>query len=500
MAGKLLEMRHVSKTFGGVYALKDMDFDLNQGEIHCLVGQNGSGKSTLIKIIAGVIHSDEGSEIFIQGKRRLKADAKKSMGNGICVIYQDLSLFPSLTVAENIAFYDTIKNKRSFVDWKNIRASAQKALDSIKEGLDPETPVGDLSIAGRQLVAIARSLALNAKLIIMDEPTSSLTRKEVNVLFSVIKDLQKKGITVLFVSHKLDEIIEIADRVTVIRDGIKVAVRENYKNNINEKELFYLICGDQIAYPNPPPPRDGETVLRVDKLSAAGQFEDISFELKKGETLGIIGLLGSGRTELAMSLFGMNPSDHGTIEVNGRGVSIRNNRQALQRGIAYVPEDRLLQGLVIGQNIGNNIAITILRDLKSKWGIINNGKKTRIAEKWIGELGIKSAFHDVRASVLSGGNQQKVVISKWLAAKPRILILDQPTNGVDVAAKSAIYGIIRNLAGQGLGVIIISDEAREIYHTCSRVLVMLRGRIQSELVPAETGEADFLGKVAAYAG
>ncbi|MDR2186019.1 MAG: ATP-binding cassette domain-containing protein, partial [Treponema sp.] len=200
MAGKLLEMRHVNKTFGGVYALKDMDFDLDQGEIHCLVGQNGSGKSTLIKIIAGIIDSDEGSEIFIHGKRRLKAGAKKSMGNGICVIYQDLSLFPSLTVAENIAFYDTIKNKRPFVDWKKIRASAQKALDSIKERLDPEALVADLSIAGRQLVAIARSLALNAQLIIMDEPTSSLTRKEVNVLFSVIKDLRKKGITILFVS------------------------------------------------------------------------------------------------------------------------------------------------------------------------------------------------------------------------------------------------------------------------------------------------------------
>jgi simple sugar transport system ATP-binding protein len=500
MAGKLLEMRHISKTFGGVYALKDVDFDLDQGEIHCLVGQNGSGKSTLIKIITGVIDSDEGSEIFIQGKRHLKTDVKKSMDNGICVIYQDLSIFPSLTVAENIAFYDTIKNKRPFVDWRTIRASAQKALDSIKERLDLDIPVADLSIAGRQLVAIARALTLNAKLIIMDEPTSSLTRKEVNVLFSVIKDLQKKGITILFVSHKLDEIIEIADRVTVIRDGVKIAVRENYKNDINENELFYLICGHQITYTNPPPPREGEAVLKVDKLSITGQFEDISFELKKGETLGIIGLLGSGRTELAMSLFGMNPSEHGAIEVNGQRVSMRNNRQAVQRGIAYVPEDRLLQGLAIGQNIGDNITITILRTLRSKLGIINSREKIRIAEKWIGELGIKSAFYDVRASVLSGGNQQKVVISKWLAANPRILILDQPTNGVDVVVKNAIYEIIRNLAEQGLGIIIISDDAREIYHTCSRILVMLRGRIQSELVPSEISEMDFLRKVVAYAG
>jgi simple sugar transport system ATP-binding protein len=492
-------MRHVSKTFGGVYALKDMDFDLDQGEIHCLVGQNGSGKSTLIKIIAGVIDSDEGSEIVIQGKRRVRADAKKSMGNGICVIYQDLSLFPSLTVAENIAFYSTIKNKRPLVNWKSIRATAQKALDSIQERLDPEMPVADLSIAGRQLVAIARALALNAKLIIMDEPTSSLTRKEVNVLFSVIKDLREKGITILFVSHKLDEIIEIADRVTVIRDGIKVAERENHNNHIDEEELAYLITGDQIAYLNPPPPCKGEVVLKVDGLSVAGQFKDVSFELKKGETLGIIGLLGSGRTELALSLFGMNPAEYGAIAVDGRGVRIRNNRQAVKRGIAYVPEDRLLQGLVMGQNIKDNMTITILRELKSKLGTINNRAKIKIAKKWIGELGIKSAFHDAGASVLSGGNQQKVVISKWLAAKPRILILDQPTNGVDVAAKSAIYGIIRNLAGQGLGVIIISDEAREIYHTCSRVLVMLRGRIQRELVPAEIGETNFLGMVAAYA-
>jgi simple sugar transport system ATP-binding protein len=238
----------------------------------------------------------------------------------------------------------------------------------------------------------------------------------------------------------------------------------------------------------------------VDKLSLSGQFEDISFELKKGETLGIIGLLGSGRTELALSLFGVNPPERGTIEIDGEPVRIRNSRQAVKRGIAYVPEDRLLQGLVIEQNVQDNVAITILQKLQSRLGLINNREKEGIAKKWIADLAIKSALPDVKVSVLSGGNQQKVVIAKWLAANPRILILDQPTNGVDVAARSAIYRIVRGLAGQGIGVIIISDEAPEIYHTCSRALVMLRGRIGNELIPAETGEQDFAEKVARYAG
>lgn len=493
MADRIIELKHVNKHYGGVHALKDVDFELVRGEIHCLIGQNGCGKSTMIKTISGVIDVDEGSEIFIDGHRALGASAIQSMNAGVRVIYQDLSLFPNLTAAENITFDRHMNREMRGVDWDAMYREAEEITARMQIRIDLMKTVEEMSIADRQLVAIARALATNARILIMDEPTSSLTRKEVNVLFTIIRSLQEKGMTILFVSHKLDEIVEIAERITVMRDGRIISTFD--KSETDEKKLAELISGQSVNYTQEFQQRKEETVLSVEHLSCGRQYRDISFELKKGEILGIIGLLGSGRTELMTSVFGMNPPESGRILLHGREVSFRNNREAIAAGIAYVPEDRLLQGLVLDQSIESNTIISIIDKLKNRFGILQKKQGREITENWISRLSIKSAEPMINASAMSGGNQQKIVISKWLSTKPDVLILDQPTNGIDIGAKSAIYELIRELAKEGMSIIIISDEAAEIYYNCPRALVMYRGRIIRELDTGAMSEEEFSQEV-----
>ena len=489
MAEKFIEMRHINKHFGGVHALKDIDFDLERGEIHCLVGKNGCGKSTLIKIISGVHKPDEGSEITLCGKKMKSVSPQCALENGIRVIYQDLSLFPNLSVAENIAFGMHTDKKVKGVSWSKIRETAKATLDKMHISLELDSDVSALSIADRQLVAIARALATDAKLLIMDEPTSSLTRKEVDVLFSIVRNLKEQGMTVIFVSHKLDEIIEIADRITVVRDGVKSGTYG--ANEIDGNKLAEMIIGRSIEYKQDFVPAGEETVLEVQNLSSGKQYKDVSFKLKKGEVLGIIGLLGSGRTELALSLFGMNKPDSGEIFVGGEKVEFKSNRDAIKHKIAYLPEDRLLQGLVIDQDVEDNMSVTVLDRIKSKLGLLDLKKRRGMTEEWIEKLDIKSAVPLVSAGTMSGGNQQKIVVAKWLATDPEILILDQPTNGIDVAAKDAIYKVIRNLAKSGISVIIISDEVPEIYYNCPRALLMHKGRMAGEIDCSAVSEKEF---------
>lgn len=476
---KIVELKNVNKHYGGVHALKNANFDLNKGEIHCLIGQNGCGKSTIIKIISGVIDVDPGSVIILGGKKSTSSSSRLAMETGIRVIYQDLSLFPNLTVAENIAFDQYNDKSVKGVNWKRMYDKAQEVIDMMHIELELDTLVENLSIADRQLVAIARALATDARLIIMDEPTSSLTRKEVNVLFSIIKELQANGMTVMFVSHKLDEIIEIAERITVMRDGEMISTFEN--RGVDETKLANMLSGQEITYEQKFRSHGDEVVLQVEELTRKNQFNNVSFSLRKGEILGIIGLLGSGRTELASSIFGMNPADSGKIMVRGEEVHFNNNREAIAGGIAYVPEDRLLQGLVLDHSVMNNTVISIIQKLKGKFGLLDKKKSVDITQKWIDDLHIKSALPDINASTMSGGNQQKIVISKWLSTEPDVLILDQPTNGIDVAAKNTIYELIRDLSEQGMSIIIISDEVPEIYYNCSRALVMHKGEIVKEL-------------------
>ena len=490
MAEKFLSLKNVNKNFGGVQALKSVDFEINKGEIHSLVGENGSGKSTLIKIISGVVRADNGAIIEIEGETYKDFTAIDSIRKGIEVIYQDLSLFPNLTVAENIALGEIIATDTKIVDWKKIHQIASISTKKINTSLDLNELVANISLADQQLVAICRALTHDVKLVIMDEPTTALTRKEVDNLFVVVKDLQSKGISTMFVSHKLDEVCEIADKISVLRDGVKVGTFS--KEELDDEKITMLMTGMEIdceRYSGDFHSR--ETLLSVRNLCKKDNYKNINFDLHAGDILGITGLLGSGRTELAQSLFGLNPSDSGEIFVGGKRVKISNVPEAISLGIAFVPEDRLIQGLVMDQSVGKNVVITILQKILNRIGLIDNGKLKKEIDSSIKSLSIKIPSVDSPVNTLSGGNQQRVVLAKWIATKPRILILDGPTVGVDVAAKAAIHNIIKGLAENGVGIILISDELCEVFRNCNRLIVMHKGRIASEIDTSHTSEENF---------
>jgi simple sugar transport system ATP-binding protein len=485
MTEQFLSLKNISKRYVGVQALDAVDFTVAKGEIHCLVGGNGSGKSTLIKVISGVVRPEAGAVIEIGGERFHDFGAIDAIRQGIEVIYQDLSLFPNLTVAENIALSETIAAGQTFVNWQEMKRIAQTAVDKIKADLPLEALVGDISLADQQLVAICRALTHDVKLVIMDEPTTALTRKEVKALFAVVKDLQAKGIATMFVSHKLDEVFEIAERVTILRDGKKVG--SYTRQELDDEKLIFLMTGQQLDYSRHMGQVNREAVLLdVRQLSKQGNFKGIDFKLYPGEILGITGLLGSGRTELARALFGLNPAESGGILLEGRPVRIDSVPTAVNLGIAYVPENRLVQGLVMQQSVGKNVVVTIFKQILNGLGLINQDKMQRSVDRWINELAIKAPSADAPVQTLSGGNQQRVVLAKWMATDPKILILDGPTVGVDVAAKSAIHNIIRKLALEGRGIIVISDELLEVFHNCSRIIVMHKGRFTAEFDTGQT--------------
>jgi simple sugar transport system ATP-binding protein len=482
----LLEMSGISKRFGGVHALRDVDLTLETGEVHCLVGENGSGKSTLVKIISGVETPERGGRIVIAGTEYPHLDPVRSTHCGIQVIYQDLSLFPNLSVAENIAMARHLGGVRP-VDWRAMRATATAAMARVGVALDPAAKVAALSIAGRQLVAICRALAADARLLIMDEPTASLTRHEVDALIKLVSDLKRTGICVVFVSHRLDEVLEIAERVTVLRDGAKVGAFA--ADIIDGRKLSHLMTGKSFDYQvEARGPAAGPVVLDVKELGRDGDYHDVSFQVRAGEVLGLTGLLGSGRTELALSLFGMNPPDRGTIALQGRPMALRTNAEAIEAGIAYVSEDRLTLGLILDQSITANITLTVLERLAGALGLIGARARQSHVARWIAELGIRVAHPENPVKTLSGGNQQRVVLAKWMATHPRVLILDSPTVGVDISAKDGIYEIIRRLAREGVAVLMISDEIPEVLYHSHRVLVMREGRLTTDVLPETTSE------------
>ena len=500
MADAFLEVRGISKAYEGVQALRDVNMTIGRGEVHCLVGENGSGKSTLIKIIGGVVAPDRGV-VVIGGRPHSHLAAIDAIRQGIQIIYQDLSLYPNLTVAENISFNQFVERRASFVSWKEVRAIAERGLAEIGEQVPLEESVQDLSVAKRQIVAIARSLTQNAKLIIMDEPTSAITKDDVDHLFSVIARLKQKGISTLFISHKLSEVFAIAEVVTILRDGRKVG--DFAASELDDTKLTYLMTGQRIEYTPYRVPEEKKVapLLEVRGLSRKGHFRDISFALWPGEILGFTGLIGSGRTELALALFGLNPPDAGQLLLNGKPVRVRSPQEAERLGIGYLPEDRLTQGLFIGQSIGDNIVITILRKLLGALGLIDSARRRNTEKRWLEELKIKAPSAKVRAWSLSGGNQQRVVLAKWLATDPKVFILDGPTIGIDIASKRNIHEIIRALAVRGIAIIMISDEIPEILHSCNRVLVLREGRLEREIDDiSAVGEAELLTAVGGKAG
>jgi simple sugar transport system ATP-binding protein len=487
MTHPFLRLTGVSKRFGGVLALDHVDWDVMPGEVHCLVGENGCGKSTLIKIVAGVHPPDAGSGLQIGGQDVLPLTPSQAHALGIQVIFQDLSLFPNLSVAENIGIDLTLSGLARPARFTEMRRIARAALARLAFDLPLDARVADLPVAERQIVAICRGLAAEAKLVFMDEPTSSLTRAEVNRLLAIVARLKAEGIAVVFVSHRLDEVVEIAERVTVMRDGRKVGTFPVAE--VNERRIASLMTGLDIS--SAVVARDmraAPPLLAVRNLTRAGEYSDISFDVRRGEVLGLTGLLGAGRTELALSLFGMTRPDSGTIEIAGSVVHLRSNQDALRAGIAYVSEDRLNLGLNLRQSIEDNLTLAVLDRLRGALGLLSTAKRKHMAQSWIDRLSIKIPGLDRPVSTLSGGNQQRVVLAKWLATGPKVLILDSPTVGVDIKNKQGIYEVVRQLADEGVGILLISDEVGEIFATCDRVLHMRAGRIVEEAVPGAVDE------------
>lgn len=489
MAEVFLRMKNISKRYVGVQALNAVDFEIGRGEIHCLVGENGSGKSTLIKIISGAVQPDAGGAIEIDGEQLHDYQSLAAIRKGIEVIYQDLALFPNLSVAENIALSQVVAGGQRFINWHEVHAIARRATARIGVRLPLDEPLGEISIADQQLVAICRALTSDVRLVIMDEPTASLTRKEVDALFAVVRDLQAKAIATLFVSHKLNEVLQIAERVTVLRDGRNIGSFPG--REMDDRQLTMLMTGKQLAYTRyTPDALPDQPLLEARRLSRRGNFRDITFDLRPGEILGLTGLLGSGRTELALALFGISPPASGELRLAGRPVRINSVQQAVHLGIGYVPENRLVQGLVSQQSVARNLVLSILERLLNRLRLVDGRAVQHAAETWVEQLEIKAPSLDAPVQTLSGGNQQRVVLAKWLATQPRILILDGPTVGIDVAAKSAIHAIVRDLARRGMAIIMISDEVPEVYHNCNRVLVMHKGRIIAEFETARVEETD----------
>ncbi|MCR2792296.1 sugar ABC transporter ATP-binding protein [Microbacterium sp. zg.Y625] len=488
MVDNVIAVRGVSKAFAGVQALTDISIEIAPGEIHCLAGENGSGKSTLIKVISGV-HSPDAGVIELNGREFTQLSPMDAIANGVQVIYQDFSVFPNLSVMENLALTSELAERRTFVNWRRMRRIAADALAKIDVQIDLDEKVERLPVAQKQLIAIARALMSDARLIIMDEPTTALTRREVAALFRIILDLKSRGIATLFVSHKLEEVFEICERFTIIRNGKHVITC--LPEELDHRSFSAYMTGREFEETRfLAETRTAEPVLETIGLTLEGGFTGVDLTLRPGEILGITGLLGSGRTELALALFGALQPDAGAIHIDGAPVHLHGVRDAIGHGIGYVPEDRLTEGLFLERSIGSNIVISEIDAFVSKWGVFDQRRARAEAQRWIEDLRIATPNPENAASTLSGGNQQRIVLAKWLATKPRVLILNGPTVGVDIGSKHDIHRVLRELAAEGLAVIIISDDIPEVLHNCSRVLVMNAGRIVAEIDPAATNDAE----------
>lgn len=475
----LLQLSVVTKSFGAVCALKGVSFDLQAGEVHALLGENGAGKSTLIKVITGA-HQPDGGAMEINGARVAHLTPASAHKLGIACIYQQPALFPDLTVAENIGLRLESASATRKVNWPQRRARALELLQRIGAEISPEAEVRSLSMPEQQLVEIACALGAGARIVIMDEPTASLTQKEQHLLFAVVRDLRASGVGVIYISHRLEEIFQLADRVTVLRDGESVGT--NKVDDINEASLIKMMVGREVSHIYPSSESEpGKVVLALKNLScAAGGVRDVSLEVRAGEILGLAGLVGAGRTELARVLFGITPADSGDIILNGSPVTISSPQQAVAHGIAYVPEDRRRHGVILDMPIAHNMTMAVHRRVfPGAW--LRFGAEKQLALDFIRELGVKAYGPDAPGSSLSGGNQQKVSLARWLATKPKLLILDEPTQGVDVGAKSEIHKIIRQLAKEGLAVLMISSDLPEILGMSDRIAVMRGGTITAML-------------------
>jgi rhamnose transport system ATP-binding protein len=490
----LVELRGVSRSFGGVRALDSVDLQLWSGQVLALVGENGAGKSTLVKILTGVEHPDTG-EILIDGQRQVIGDAMAAHKLGIAAMYQEPTVFPDLTVAENIFAGRRPRGALGLVDWSTMDREAQRLLDELEVDLPADRPVRGLGVADRQLLEIAKALSADARLLIMDEPTAALSPQEVDRLFAQARRLRKRGVAILFVSHRLDEVSAIADVVTVLRDGRHIATRPAAQ--LSHGEMVQLMVGRPLEQLFPKAQTQvREMALEVRGFTRLGVFSNVEFEVRRGEIVGLAGFVGAGRSEVARSLFGIDPVDRGTVMINARPFRPASPRSALARGLAYLPEDRLGQGLVQIMPVAANISMAILPRL-TPGGLLRPRAETNLAQRFMERLRIKAPSPATKVQTLSGGTQQKVVLAKWLATEPRVLILDEPTRGVDVGTKADVHKLVSQLAADGLGILLISSDLAEVLAMSDRIVVMREGRTVAEFSRAEATQQ---GVIAAAAG
>jgi simple sugar transport system ATP-binding protein len=495
-AAPVLEVRDVVKTYGGVRALNSVSLALLPGEVHCLAGENGSGKSTLIKIISGVEKPDSGT-VAIDGEVHQHLTPTDAIRSGIQVIYQDFSLFPNLTAAENIAMLSELSERRTLSSRTRIRAAAQRVVDELGLRIDLGADVADLSVADRQLIAICRALVHDAKVLIMDEPTTALTHTEVDRLFGIVRQLLGRGVAVMFVSHKLEEVLQISQRVTVLRNGEQV--ESGPASQYTSRAIAKAMTGREVSEVRLVSDLDPQApvLLQVEDLTRAGGFSDVSFSLRAGEILGITGLLGSGRSEIAEAIFGIHPADSGTITVRGKRRAITSIRDAVHAGIGYVPEDRLTQGLFLDVSIADNMIASSLDSYRTRGGLLDRSRIRHSIADLFGRLRIQAPNVGAVVRSLSGGNAQRVVLAKWLDRKPSILVLNGPTVGVDIGSKEEIIAILRTQAATGTGVIVISDDIPELVTSCHRILIVHDGRIIADLSGDEIDAKEIQRRMAA---
>ncbi len=486
----ILLMEHISKSFPGVRALGDVSFQVEKGEIHALLGENGAGKSTLMKILTGAIPRDSGT-IYLRGQATEIDSPGRAQALGISMIHQELALIPYLNVGQNIYLGREPRGALpGLIAWSTLYDEAREQLARLNIDIDPSTLVASLSIAQRQMVEIAKALSLNADIIVMDEPTSALSERETETLFSLMRSLKEQGVTIIFISHRIEEVFAIADRVTVLRDGQLVGVAPI--SEVDMGQVVRMMVGRELGemYPKEEVARQ-EVVLRVKGLSRGHDLWDIDLELYSGEILGLAGLVGAGRTLLARALFGIDPVDKGEIWIDSRPVRLDSPQKAIALGMGFVPEERTAQGLFLGMAVRQNITISALGKI-SRLGFVNFRQAVGLAQEYVQRLNIRTPSLRQRVRNLSGGNQQKVVLAKWLSLNPKVLILDEPTRGIDVGAKAEIHALMSQLAKQGMGIIMISSELPEILGISDRIMVMHEGRIVAEFQRDEASQDEIM--------
>lgn len=491
----VLELSGISKSFPGVKALDDVHFNLKAGEVHALLGENGAGKSTLMKIISGIYNRDSGS-YRLNGLEIGELTPKKAQELGIAIIHQELNMCTDLTVAENM-FLGREMHTRGVVRQTDMNRMAKAMLDKLKIDIDPRTVVKKLPVSKQQMVEIAKALSTNARILIMDEPTSALTEREITELFRIVRDLREQGCAIIYISHRLDELKEITDRVSIFRDGRYVATRDFAETTLDE--IISMMVGREIKEKFPHVAVDkGRKILEVSGLSS-GMVRDVSFSLYAGEIIGLAGLMGAGRTELVRAIFGADPVESGTITLDGETLSIRHPMDAIRHGIVLGPEDRKKEGLCTELSIRENIGLANLDSVCNRWGVVRSATEKDLTQRAIRDLRIRTPSEEQTAKNLSGGNQQKVVLGKWLVREAKVVIFDEPTRGIDVASKVEIYTIMNELKAKGIGVLFVSSEMPEVMGMSDRILVMCNGRITGNLISKETTQDEILRCATQYA-